>query len=281
MIELSDEEYTRVLPLLKNQAYEPVFAYSVIDHNQSGKVFVDHRENPASCLVIHSYGQYLLAGSGSDERFMNDVVEYLLNEQNHSTYYDLYVTTPELLILINERLAGRTVLLHRSSFTFDPSRFQNLKTTLQALPEYYVMKSMDDTLFNKYRNEMDSSYDSLWNSSQHFMERGFGYCIMMNDHFASVCNSFFVGGGYADIDIVTVDEYQKRGLATLTGAAYIEHCLKHDVVPNYNCDAGNQRSIQLATKLGFVRNHDFPMLWWHQDERIISDYLEKFNYSKQ
>ncbi|MFF2016652.1 hypothetical protein [Paenibacillus sp. NPDC058177] len=112
MIELSDEEYTHVLPLLKNQAYEPVFAYSVIDHNQSGKVFVDHRENPASCLVINSYGQYLLAGSGSDERFMNDVVEYLLNEENHSTYYDLYVTTPELLILINERLAGRTVLLH-------------------------------------------------------------------------------------------------------------------------------------------------------------------------
>ncbi|MEK3748239.1 hypothetical protein NYE25_08345 [Paenibacillus sp. FSL E2-8871] len=46
MIELSKENYAHVLPLLKNLAYEPVFAYSVIERNQSGKVFVDHNENP-------------------------------------------------------------------------------------------------------------------------------------------------------------------------------------------------------------------------------------------
>jgi len=138
---------------------------------------------------------------------------------------------------------------------------------------------MDASLFNKYRHEMDSSYNSLWNSANHFMDRGFGYCILKDDHFASVCNSFFVGRGYADIDIVTVDEYQKQGLATLTGAAFIEHCLNHNLVPNYNCDAGNERSIKLATKLGFVKNNDYPMLWWHQDQNIISNYLRRFNYS--
>lgn len=44
MIELSKENYAHVLPLLKNLAYKPVFAYSVIERNQSGKVFVDHNE---------------------------------------------------------------------------------------------------------------------------------------------------------------------------------------------------------------------------------------------
>jgi len=90
MIELSQVEYDNVLPLLNNQVYEPVFAYSIIDHNQSGKVFVDQIENPACSLIINSYGQYLLAGSGENERFLNDVAEYLLNEKNHSNYYDLY-----------------------------------------------------------------------------------------------------------------------------------------------------------------------------------------------
>lgn len=37
MIELSKENYAHVLPLLKNLAYEPVFAYSVIERNQSEK----------------------------------------------------------------------------------------------------------------------------------------------------------------------------------------------------------------------------------------------------
>ncbi|QGQ93884.1 GNAT family N-acetyltransferase [Paenibacillus psychroresistens] len=138
---------------------------------------------------------------------------------------------------------------------------------------------MDGILFDKYRKEMDSSYDSLWSSAQHFMDRGFGYCIMMDDHFASVCNAWFVGGGSADIDIVTVEEYQNQGLATLAGTAFIEHCLNNNLTPNYNCDAGNLRSIKLATKLGFVKNYDLPMLWWHRDQNIISDYLKKYNYS--
>lgn len=48
MIELSKENYAHVLPLLENLAYEPVFAYSIIERNQSRKVFVDHNENPTS-----------------------------------------------------------------------------------------------------------------------------------------------------------------------------------------------------------------------------------------
>lgn len=277
MIELSIEEYANVLPLLKNLTYEPVFAYSVIDQNQSGKVFVDSRVNPTCTLIINSYGQYFLARSRDNECFMNDVVGFLLNDQNHSNYYDLYTSTPDLLFQISERLAGKTVLLHRSSFTFDLSRFQLLKT-FDALPEQFVLEQMDDMLFDKYKKEMDSSYDSLWSSAQQFVDRGFGYCILKDDHFASVCNSFFVGRGYADLDIVTVEEYRNQGLATATGTAFIEHCLNQNLLPNYNCDAGNQRSIQLATKLGFVKNNNYPMLWWHQDQSIISDYLQRFNY---
>jgi RimJ/RimL family protein N-acetyltransferase len=277
MIELSKENYAHVLPLLKNLAYEPVFAYSVIERNQSGKVFVDHNENPTCSLIINSYGQYLLVKRGDNECFMSDVVEFLRNDQNHSKYYDLYASTPELLFQISECLAGKTVLLHRSSFTFELSKFQHLKKP-NALQEQFVMKQMDKALFDKYKNEMDASYDSLWSSAQQFADRGFGYCLMVNDDFASVCNSYFVGGGYADIDIVTVDEYQNKGLATLTSVAFIEHCLNHNLVPNYNCDAGNERSIQLAKKLGFAKKYDFPMLWWHQDQSIISDYLKRFNY---
>lgn len=76
MIELSKENYAHVLPLLKNLAYEPVFAYSVIERNQSGKVFVDHNENPTCSLIINSYGQYFLVKRGDNECFMSDVVEF-------------------------------------------------------------------------------------------------------------------------------------------------------------------------------------------------------------
>ncbi|SDW07709.1 GNAT family N-acetyltransferase [Paenibacillus sp. CF384] len=279
MITLVQADYTRVLPLLRNLAFIPVSAYSVINHTQSGIVFVDNEMDPTCSLIVNSYGVYFLAGSGDNELFMNEVIAYLLNPQNHPNYYDLYASTSDLLQPISDRLAGKTVLLHRSSFSFDLSKFHNLRNSLHKLPEQFVMRRMDGRLFDKYQHELDSSYQSLWGSSKDFMDHGFGYCIMKDDQFVSVCNAMFVGGGYADIDIVTVDDYQKQGLATLTGVSFIEHCLNYNLIPNYNCDAGNQRSIQLARKLGFIHNHDYPMLWWHQDQSIIDDYLTRFNYS--
>lgn len=277
MIELSIEEYANVLPLL-DKSEICVSALSVIDGNQSGKVFADQRVNPASSLIINSYGQYLVAGSGDNEEFMNEVTAFLLDEQNHGNYYDLFATAPEWIAQLSERLAGKTVLLHRSSFTFDLSKFRLLTAELNELADPYVLKRVEGTLFEKYRNEMDFSYHSLWRSAEHFLEQGFGYCIMKDGQFASVCNSFFVGRGLAEIDIVTVEEYQQQGLATRAGAAFIEHCLTHNLVPHYNCDAGNQRSILLATKLGFTQKRDYPMLWWHQDPNIVRGYLEKYNY---
>ncbi|WP_308634938.1 GNAT family N-acetyltransferase [Paenibacillus silvisoli] len=279
MILLAKSDYDRVRPLLSDMAYHPVFAYSVIDGIQSGQVFVNNEPHPTSALIANGYGVYLFVGTGDDERFMSEAAGYLLDDRNHAQYYDLYASTPELLAAINERLAGQTVVLQRSSFAFDYAQFQHLRASLNNRHDPYVMKRVEGALFDKYQQEMDASYESLWSSSQHFTDRGFGYCLLKEDEFASVCNSMFVGGGYADIDIVTADPYQKQGLATNVGAAFIEHCLHHQLVPNYNCDAGNGRSIQLAAKLGFVKQQEYPMLWWHRDPHIMADYLQRFQYA--
>jgi RimJ/RimL family protein N-acetyltransferase len=177
-------------------------------------------------------------------------------------------------------LVGQTITLYRTSFTFNESKFQYLRNWRDKIPKDFVIKRIDSTLFEKYKKEMDPLYNLLWSSTEDFLQDGFGFCILKDNQFASVCISFSRDES-AEIDILTVEKYRRNGFATLTCAAFIEHCLEHNLVPNWDCDAGNQLSIQLASKLGFEKNNDFPMLWWHENKDVITNYLKKYGYSIQ
>ncbi|WP_240420062.1 GNAT family N-acetyltransferase [Paenibacillus periandrae] len=279
MLELSSEIYEYVLPLVNSLKYNATFAYSVINKIQPGKIFVDQCINPTCSLIISGSGKYLVVGNSNNQVFMSDLIEFLGNEYNHSNYYDLYISTEDWIEEIQNKLDGQVVLLYRSSFVFNELKFQEFNSKKGIIPIPYVLKQLDRTHFLKYRNEIDPMYNSLWSSEQSFMEKGFGFCILVDTEFASVCNSYFVGGGKADIDIVTIEKYRRNGLATHVCVAFIEYCLEHNLVPTWDCDAGNQRSIQLATKLGFEKNKDMPMFWWHQNKEVITNYLKKYNYS--
>jgi RimJ/RimL family protein N-acetyltransferase len=278
MLELDKQDYAHVLPLMKSLEYETVFAYAILENIQPGKVYVDRKVSPSCSLVISKGGRYLLVGNADNEEFLSDVVGYLQNKQNHSNYYDLYTSSVKLLNRISDNLVGQSILLNRSSFTFNESKFQLLKNRSEELPERFVMKRMDSTLLEKYQSEIDPSYGLLWTSAEEFIAKGFGYSILTDGHFASVCNSFYIGGGFADIDIITIEKHRRHGLGTSTCTAFIQHCLENNLVPVWDCDAGNELSIQLATKLGFEKNKDFPMLWWHENKEVITNYLKEYNY---
>lgn len=267
-----------MLPLVNALVYRAVFAHSVIDQLQPGTIFVDEGTNPTYCLIVSGGGKYLAVGSADNDEFIRDLTGYLQNENNHLDYYDLYVSSSDLLEQIQTRLAGQIVRLYRSSFTFNERKFTQLNAGRDQLPERYRMRRMDAALFEKYRIEHDPTYASLWQSAEAFMEKGFGYCALLDDEFASVCSSFYVGGGYVELDVLTIANHRLKGLATRACAAFIEHCLERDLVPHWDCDAGNHQSIGLATKLGFEKKEDYPILWWHQNRDVIAGYLKKFNY---
>ena len=56
----------------------------------------------------------------------------------------------------------------------------------------------------------------------------------------------FVWRGHHDIEILTAETHRHKGLATVVARAFIDHCLKHDLVPNWDCWTNNQPSVVLA-----------------------------------
>jgi RimJ/RimL family protein N-acetyltransferase len=279
MHELRVDEFYKVKSLLANVNYTPVLVYSVLENIQAGRVFVDDKFAPNVSLITSKGGNYFLVGSESNHDFNKSLSEFLLNKQNHANFYDLYTSSPTWVQKLEHLLVGHIVKLSRTPFTFDKSKFAFFSDWRNKIPNGFVLKRMDETLFKKYRDEVDPSYDILWDSPNNFVSNGFGFCLLYKNEFASVCNSGYVGGGYAEIDIKTFEPFRRQGLATITCSAFIEHCLNNNLKPDWHCDGGNLPSIELASKLGFERQKNFHMLWWHENKDVIASYLEKYNYS--
>jgi hypothetical protein len=84
MYELSLEDYNKAIPFLNNIANEIVFAHSVVEKKQKGKIFVDNIEQPEVLLIYHYSGFGFLAGSTENESFNRVLVDMLYKRLDDS-----------------------------------------------------------------------------------------------------------------------------------------------------------------------------------------------------
>lgn len=83
------------------------------------------------------------------------------------------------------------------------------------------------------------------------MNDGFGFYIEQEGLIISECVSIFSGNGFAEIDIVTHEAHQGKGLAQAVATQFIEHCMQNDITPCWDCYVDNISSQKLANKLSF------------------------------
>ena len=279
MRELKSNEFHNVVQLLQEEKVHCTFAYSVVEGKQPGRVFVDNPSNPECCLVICKGGKYLSAGDTSNPDFNEFISSYLTNRENHSNYFDLYSSSGKWVSKFDEILGANAVKLNRVLFEWEPSSLASITNFHEQMPQGFELKRMDAALFEKYVKEMDASYSDLWGSCDNFIANGFGFCVLKDGEFVSVCNTYYVSQGRAEIDITTRAEYRRQGFALIACAAFIMHCARKGLNPIWDCDGGNENSKKLAVKLGFRGQENYQMHWWHENKKVIEGYLKKFEYT--
>ena len=281
MRELKSSEFIQVIPLLNQEKVHCTFAYAVAEGKQPGRVFVDNSVEPRCCLIACRSGKYLVGGETDRTSFNEFVSDFLRNRSNHSCYFDLYSASQDWISQVDEMLGDNAAKLSRQLFEWDNSSLSTDTLRNQTLPEGFELKRMDSALFEKYAREMDPSYNDLWETPHNFVSKGFGFCILKDDEFVSVCNTYFVSQSYAEIDVVTKDKFRGQGFALITCSEFIKHCVQNDTKPLWDCDNGNEGSKKLALKLGFKSIETYQMHWWHENKKFVDMYLEKFNYISQ
>lgn len=80
----------------------------------------------------------------------------------------------------------------------------------------------------------------------------FGYYV--NGELASVCDAPdmpYMEGLIQHTGVMTLPEYRRKGYGKCCAAMAAHHCLETSVVPQWECDAENKASMELAKKIGY------------------------------
>jgi len=94
-----------------------------------------------------------------------------------------------------------------------------------------------------------------------FLAHGFAFCTLHGDDIASWSVSDCVSRGRCEIGIHTDARYRRRGLATLTAAAAVDHALSQGLASvGWHCVRHNLGSQATARKVGFRKVLDYREL---------------------
>lgn len=92
----------------------------------------------------------------------------------------------------------------------------------------------------------------MWPSVDQFLAHGWGVAGVADGQVVCWCTAEYVGPSQCGIGIETIAGQQNRGIATATGARFIEECSRRGRKPCWECDLNNTPSLQVARKLGFT-----------------------------
>jgi RimJ/RimL family protein N-acetyltransferase len=266
MFELTAGEFARALPLFQDLPHIP--PRSTLLGNTPGRVFVDQTTNPQAALVWTRWGFAYLAGEPLDPSFTAALCDQILPELLAHPYGReqgllLYPCSPAWESSLAPLLAqGRPSKLYRRAFTFNPARFSDHYGWLERLPSGFHIYRIDAQLLEHSKPQLQAEIESAWASTQDFLDRGFGFCLLHGQQIVSLCTSPFVAGRQVELCIRTDPHYRSKGFATATALAFIEHCLFNDLQPHWECPWDHVASCALAARLGFANPSDYLAYYW-------------------
>lgn len=97
--------------------------------------------------------------------------------------------------------------------------------------------------------EWENAFVFNFSGMEDFLTNGFAWCVFIGDELASAASTYgWYSGGY-ELQIATAPKFRRRGLAAVSGAAFLLECLDRGKRPHW--DAANETSVRIAQRLGF------------------------------
>lgn len=150
----------------------------------------------------------------------------------------------------------------RNSYRYDRTKY----TTLPPGRTRYRIEAITPRHVEIYP-ALHKVIESFWSTGDAFLESGFG-CIALDDgRIAGHMIAAAVSGGEAEVDVAVDKPYQRHGLGTHLGRAFIYECLKRELLPKWDCVQSNKASVLLANKLGFVLRGIYQLAYLQKDEK--------------
>jgi RimJ/RimL family protein N-acetyltransferase len=249
--QLPTSQFHRVTPLIERSAMKGSHAkwYSVLEGKQRGAIFVDDTAAPRTALVCgHQIGAYYAFGE-ADAGLLRRFVPAFLAEHLTEGYCSLFATSEAWCHTLDALFTTRHT---RIAFDFRPSPGCPSMDAEEPVPSGFRLQPMDTAVAGMMSDGICAYLVGRWGGMDAFLQQQIGFCVTFEDQIVSLCAPTVIGGGEAEIQVWTADEFRNRGLARRTAAAFIRQCLARGLKPGWTTDVENLVSRALAPKLGFV-----------------------------
>ena len=271
--ELRPSEYESVRSLFQPLRFH-LSSAAVLDGNNPGQVFVDDPDGPQSAFMLSPEGGYL-AGDPDNRSFVRAlhraiVVEGVLGEEVHVLSLVVHPARwrGQLSTLLDPHTPSE---MRRRHYVCRRVRYD----WRARLPDGCMVRRIDRRLLDmdelSVPDHVTGWMVNNWGSAERFLEGGFGFVTLCAGEVASWSLTDCVSGDGCEIGIRTAPAHRRRGLATLTAAAAVEHALAHGfAMVGWHCPEENRGSIGTAEKVGFLRERDYVAYYAMLDEQQSS-----------
>ena len=131
-----------------------------------------------------------------------------------------------------------------------------LEANVKKLPAGYELKEIDAEIYDMcLADPVSADFVSSFETKDKYLKWGRGMVIMKDGRILAGASSYTSYKGGIEIEVDTVQEERRKGLATIVCSALILKCLEEGLYPSW--DAQNMGSVHLAEKLGYEFDHEY------------------------
>ncbi len=269
---LEPSDYPAVLPIFSSLDHH-LATSAVLQGSAPGRVWADNARHPNSAFLTVGHRHYLAGEPGNPafNRMLRDLFFAELMPQARArgeVEFLLFYPSAGWEAALGEILAGHEPNIgRRQAYETHSLRDPDWRG---RIPEGLFIQPVDETLMaeeglgnlEELRQETTSETPAL----EYFLQRRFGFCLRSPTELAGWCLSEYNCAGRCEIGIETVESFQRRGVAVLTGSALIEHALGHGIQRiGWDCWSNNLASARTALKLGFELIEEYPVAFAWND----------------
>jgi len=258
--ELPRELFDRAAPLFAQTWIDGAFIWGPFEGRLPGRLFVDDPARPTAALLYRPF-EYYIAGDPGAAELRTFIADAPAEVRIFDRLYGYVATNVPLAHALLADHAGRLGVVARRCFRWEGDRAAHAALEGWRGPlAGFTIQPIDQTLAERFDRELGTMMGPFWSGRDNFLAHGFGFCALAGDELSSIAYAAAVGGGEANIAIVTAPSFRRQGLAARVCTAFIDYCQGHNLVATWDCDANNAASAALARSLGFREGIPFAQL---------------------
>lgn len=222
----------------------------------NGEMFCDSKENPRVFLINVADYSFIAGDSASENA--KKILE--LADKIHESDFNIRCVNKEFEKVLEETYKDRYYTYSRFATyrSFENMDFEMLENKVKEAEKEYTLSLIDKNLFDYCKNnEWSEDFVIGYNNYEEWERNGMGVLFLKEGDPVSGASSYSAYPGGIEVEIITREDYRKKGLGFASGAALLIECKKRNLLASW--DAAHEQSLRLAEKLGYKFMYEYKI----------------------